>query len=119
MAVVNCKVTFIRPSYASLKHWMEDPSNVYIGRKGIVFVDKERWPKKDSPWSNPFKIGPMTTREEVIIKYESWIREKLAEDPERVEELLALKGKNLGCWCAPEQCHGHVLLKLIAEFDNR
>ena len=29
------------------------------------------------------------------------------------EELNKLKGKNLGCWCYPEKCHGDVLIELI------
>jgi len=27
-----------------------------------------------------------------------------------------MKGKNLGCWCFPEPCHGNVLLELIDEY---
>lgn len=25
---------------------------------------------------------------------------------------LELRGKALGCWCAPDTCHGHVLAEL-------
>ena len=27
-----------------------------------------------------------------------------------MEKLAALKGKRLGCWCAPGPCHGEVLV---------
>ena len=40
-SVVNVKVAYIRPTYDNLKEWMEDPGHIYIGRKGIVFVNKE------------------------------------------------------------------------------
>lgn len=45
--VVNVKVKYIRPKYHNLKMWMDD-DNVYIGRKGVVFVDGQRFPKDSS-----------------------------------------------------------------------
>jgi hypothetical protein len=44
MSVVNCKVKYIRPEYNNLKEWMNNPNNVYIGREGVVFIDKKRFP---------------------------------------------------------------------------
>ncbi len=113
--VVNCKVGYIRPKYENLREWMKDPEHVYIARRGVVFVEGERFPKQDSVWANPFKIGKDGNREEVIAKYETYIRDRLVKEPALKEELLKLKGKCLGCWCAPEPCHGDVLLKLIEE----
>lgn len=26
---------------------------------------------------------------------------------------MELEGKNLGCWCKPEACHGDILVELI------
>lgn len=115
--VVNVKVVHIRLlGYQNLKEWTEDPDNVYIGRKGIVFVDGVRFPKKDSIWANPYKIDANNNRNKVIKKYSKYIRARL-EDPKDLEvsykKLKKLKGKNLGCWCGPEKCHGDVLKKLI------
>ena len=31
---------------------------------------------------------------------------------------MELTGKILGCWCNPEPCHGHVLVKLYKEYIN-
>ena len=112
MSVVNCKVKFIRPKYQNLREWMDDPDNVYIGRAGVVFIDGERFPKKASVFANPFKVGKHGTREEVIAKYEDYIRGKL--DTIR-DDFTNLGGKNLGCWCHPEPCHGDVLLRLLEE----
>ena len=69
MSVVNVKVGHIRPEYDNLKEWMEDPKNVYVGRKGIVFITmedgkKERFPKNDSVFCNPFKVGKDGTLED-------------------------------------------------------
>ena len=116
MSVVNCRVAFIRPRYPSLKEWMDDPNNIYIARSGVVFIEKERFPKTNSIWANPFKITKDEDRANVILRYETYIRERIATNPELLNELKKLKGKNLGCWCAPEPCHGHVLLRLIDEF---
>ena len=27
-----------------------------------------------------------------------------------MDSLLELKGKTLGCWCKPEDCHGDILV---------
>ncbi len=116
--VQNVKVANIRPKYDNLQEWCNDPSNVYIGRKGIVFINKERYPKEDSIWANPFKITSITNRQQVLQEYESYIRKKLDSDNTLIQKLLDLKDKNLGCWCKPEQCHGDVLVKLINEYDK-
>jgi hypothetical protein len=116
MSVVNVKVQYIRQNgYNDLSQWMKDENNVYIGRAGIVFINKERFPKQSSIFCNIFKVGKDGTRDEVINKYEDYIRRKIIEDPNIKNELLKLKGKTLGCWCKPESCHGDVLLKLINE----
>jgi hypothetical protein len=71
--------------------------DVYIGR--------------GSKWGNPFKIGEDGTREQVINKYDKWIRQQ----PALLNDLHELKSKRLGCYCAPLSCHGHVLVELIEE----
>ena len=111
--VVNCKVKFIRPQYDNLEEWTRDLNNVYIGRAGVVFINGKRYPTKPSPFCNPFKEG---TLEERIEKYREYIIKKLDKDPELVKELRQLKGKNLGCWCKPNDCHGDVLIELINEY---
>ena len=145
--VVNVKVRYIRKTpikYNNLKQWDADSNNVYIGRRGIVFVatkdgKKERFPKKDSVFANPFKTGSSEqvlkyktsgkgrayySLKDSLSRYEKYIRDRLDNDKSLVTDLKALDGKNLGCWCvnAPsvlgsdEVCHGHVLLRLINEY---
>jgi hypothetical protein len=118
MSVVNVKVSYIRPKYNNLKEWCKNSNNVYIGRKGIVFIDGARYPQKDSLWANPYKITKDETREDVIQKYEMYIRNRLKTEDGLLKQLLNLKDKNLGCWCHPESCHGDVLQKLIKEYSK-
>lgn len=112
--VVNVKVAHIRPKYDNLKEWDANPNNVYIGRgPGPVFIDGARYPKHPTLFENPFTVGKQGTREEVVKKYREYIIDRLSKEPALLEQLHQLKGKTLGCWCAPELCHGHVLLELI------
>lgn len=116
MSVVNVKVSKLRPKYKNLKEWMKHPDHVYIGRANVVFIDGARFPHETSIWANPFKIGKDGNRDQVIDKYEKYMKEFL-QDRELRKNLMELKGKVLGCWCSPARCHGDVLLKLIPEFD--
>jgi hypothetical protein len=75
-------------------HCKKSPYDIYIGRP--------------SEWGNKFVIGKDGTREEVITKYEEWIKTQ----PELLAKLPELRGKVLGCWCAPQACHGDVLARL-------
>lgn len=118
MSVVNVKVSNIRPQYNNLEDWVKDENNIYVGRRGIVFINGERFPKKDSLWANPYKVNKIQTREEVLEKYDKYIRHKIVHD-DLFEELIKLKDKNLGCWCSPQLCHGDILIKLIEEYSNK
>ena len=71
--------------------------DIYIGRP--------------SKWGNPFVIGVHGTREQVIEKYQAW----LLQQPELLSQLEELRGKRLGCFCKPHDCHGDVLVSLLDE----
>lgn len=80
--------------------------DVYIGRTTYGYISQG--------WGNPFKIGRDGTREEVIEKYEQWIRSR----PRQIERAKReLRGKVLGCWCSPSACHGDVLARIANEED--
>ena len=118
--VVCVKVSNIRPKYNNLKEWMKDPDNVYIGRRGIVFVDGERWPKQDSKFANPFKITKDVSRQDVIKSYCKWLMEQIENGDITMDDLKQLQGKRLGCWCKEkgnEPCHGDILKEIIDELD--
>lgn len=114
-SVVNVKVINIRPKYNNLEEWINDKNNVYIGRKGVIFINNVRYPKENSIWHNPFKIDENNDRISVIKKYKKYIIKKI-NDENLLDELMKLKNKKLGCWCSPEACHGDVLKKLIEKY---
>lgn len=78
-------------------HCKREVFDIYIGRP--------------SKWGNPFLIGKDGSREEVIEKY----RQYIMSSPELLADLHELRGKVLGCWCAPKQCHGDILARLVNE----
>lgn len=114
--VVNVHVKDIRPACDNLEEWMKDPNNEYIGRRGVVLINGRRWPPKDSIWANHYKVKDYG-RDGAIVRYREELTERLKNDPELVNELLNLRGKNLGCWCTPEPCHGDVLIELIERYS--
>jgi len=63
---------------------------------------------RGTAWGNPYVVGVHGTREEVIKLFE----ELVLSDPNHLEKLLPLRGKDLLCSCAPKRCHGDVLLRL-------
>jgi hypothetical protein len=82
-------------------HCRKKPYDTYVARP--------------SKWGNIYREGVDGTREEVIKKYEEWIRQQ----PELMAALPELKGKVLGCYCAPKACHADVLVKLVRELDEK
>jgi len=119
--VDNIHVKHLRQKgLANLREWMAGPNNIYVGRAGRVYINKVPFPYQQSTWANPFvsKPGKTLTREESLARYEAHIRAMITKDPSKKEELLALRGKNLGCWCKPESCHADVLVKLIGELRD-
>ena len=75
-------------------HCKKSKYDVYCGRPSI--------------WGNPFEIGKDGTRKEVIAKFKKY----LLANEELVDKLPELRGKILGCWCAPKACHCDVLADL-------
>ena len=71
--------------------------DIYIGR--------------GSKWGNPFKMVGRTKaeRHRVIELYKVWFWKQ--ED--LVNSLDELKGKVLGCYCKPAECHGDFLSELV------
>lgn len=97
-AVVNMKGHRGDPAYADV---------IYLGRG----VRRGGWDLPASPLANPFTIGPDGTRDEVIAKY----RAHLLSRPDLLALIPPLRGRRLGCWCAPKSCHADV----IAEFADK
>ena len=92
------------------------PYDTYIGRGGD--------PETGEPgeWGNPFSHRPsrvpgvivVGSRQEAIRRYRRWLWEQIRSGEVSLEALAALHGKRLGCWCAPDPCHGEVLAAAAA-----
>lgn len=80
---------------------------VYTKRCSLIPSDAV-YVGRPSKWGNPFVIGPDGSRADVCRKYENY----LTNSPKLMAQLPELKGKDLVCWCAPELCHGDILLRL-------
>lgn len=81
----------------------------------VVNLRKEKYDVyigRPSKWGNPYVIGPDGGRETVINKYRDWI----LSQPALMLDLKTLKGKKLGCYCAPQPCHGDVLVELANKY---
>ena len=89
---------------------------IFIGRGGVIFIDKKRFSTQAFKFTNPYKVGKHRTREEVIDKYKTYITQQLKDDKKFQKELVSIKGKNIGCWCYPDPCHGNVLLDFIKNY---
>ena len=74
-----------------------------LGEPDVVRIDRA------TKWGNPFVIGRDGDRARVIEKYRVWLWREIRAGRIGLDELAALDGKRLACWCAPEPCHGDVL----------
>ena len=92
--------------YASFKEWFDTENNIYIGRNAAKYVNRD---VQESKWINPL------LSEFIKDNYENLVR----NTPLLIESLHELKGKQLGCWCNPKQCHGDFLVKLYKEFCEK
>ena len=80
---------------------VRDGYDVYIGRVMPHLTQ--------SPYANKFRIGRDGDRQTVIEKYRQW----LLAQPQLIEKARReLRGKRLGCWCKPQDCHGDVLVEI-------
>lgn len=81
----------------------------YAESKGL-YVRADRF----SDWGNPFEMGKDGDRDEVCNNYANHY---LPFKPSLLKKVNELRGKALGCWCAPERCHCDTL-KNIANANN-
>ena len=98
---------------------------VYIGRN----LNMGGWRLKKSKWHNPYKVGVDGDIDEVLIKYENYLKTKIYDKNDSkmygviegeflMDDLEELNGKILGCWCKKkgyEKCHGDILVKVFNE----
>ena len=96
-----------------IRGWRMPPNTVKVcrpGKWGNPFVVGKRYGFAEpgsAEVEGPFKL--IKDRKEAAMVYQSWIEDQ----PDLVDAIVDLRGKNLACWCpAHEPCHADVLLKL-------
>ncbi len=72
-----------------------------------------------SKWGNPSELrlkaaqhpdwDEATVRQVVHDEYRQW----LLTQPDLLADIEELRGRALGCYCAPKPCHGDVLVELL------
>ncbi|MCT9932334.1 DUF4326 domain-containing protein [Planotetraspora sp. A-T 1434] len=78
--------------------------------EGAVYVGRALPGLKASPYRNPFRVKEYG-REGALRMFEAY----LADHPELVERAKReLAGKDLACWCGPDQlCHADLWLEIV------
>lgn len=71
---------------------------------------------RSSPFGNPFHLGKDGGRTEVLAKYREYFYERVEKDEDFKRKVLALRGKRLGCWCAPLLCHGAIIAEYVENY---
>jgi Domain of unknown function (DUF4326) len=69
---------------------------------GAVYIGR------GSKWGNRFRIGADGDRATVIARHAAWLRDR----HDLLRALDELRGRDLVCFCAPQPCHGDLLLRL-------
>lgn len=68
-----------------------------------------------TPWANPFVPGRDGTRADVIDQFQRWVRNgpdcSARWMRKHIDELI---GRDVFCTCAPDLCHGEVLVGMAA-----
>ena len=91
---MNINIVNLR-NISDIDAWLRNSNNVYIGR--------------DSEWGNPFRLKNYSfCRQTVVDLYKAHV----LSTPELAKKVGELRGKVLGCWCAPQLCHGEILHQL-------
>lgn len=89
-------VVSMRENHANLVNWAKANGT-------FIAVDRS------TEWGNPFELPYDGDRGTVIQNYATFY---LPHKPSLLSRISELRGKALGCWCAPEACHADELKRL-------
>lgn len=99
----------------------------YIGR-GVEYhthmLARDIKPGQEGWLGNPHPIGWCDicglyhTRDECIEQFKQDFYKRIKGNPEFGKSVFMLKGKRLGCYCKPKNCHGDVIKKWIDSQNN-
>lgn len=88
--------------------------DVYIGRHGKG---------RDGYFGNPIRTNEECvvcndihiTSGDTLKCFEIYFNDRIIHDDVFKQRILELKGKKLGCFCKPKQCHGDVIVRYLNE----
>jgi len=97
--------TYLPEKYKEkIVHCKKQKYDIYVGRPSI--------------FGNPFEISKDGNRLEVINKFENYFLHKINTDLQFKNAVDKLKGKVLGCWCYPKDCHARIIIDYLeGEYD--
>lgn len=90
--------------------------NIRTGAKYDVYCGRARG-AFGGTFGNPYVIGSDGDRTEVIRKFRIYFHERLGMDPTFRAAVEALRGKILGCFCKPLDCHCDVIIEWLESTD--
>lgn len=109
--VICCPEAAVAPMATTVVNLRYSDYDVYIGRKGKG---------KDGYFGNPHdcdrvcrRCGKYHDRAESIELFKEYFYARIKTEPEFKRRVLALRGKRLGCFCAPLPCHGQVIAAFV------
>ncbi len=97
----------------------ETPLRVVRRIRGKKMPPNTKYVGRGSKLGNQYHIPPYT-RQQAVDLYEVWLREKIAEAPNFLDEY---RGVNHACWCHdwdglgpnPRYCHADITLEIAME----
>lgn len=91
------------PSLTRVVRAGSEPCDVLIDRSG--------------PFGNPHRPenASLRARLDAIERFRGYFLRRVVEDEEFRRQVNALRGRVLGCHCAPKPCHGHVIAAYLDE----
>lgn len=92
----------------------QESADVYIGRGTQGRIPSN--PGERGYFGNPFVLRDSSDKAErvrVLEEYRAWFLDRVAQDSVFREAVLKLKGKRIGCFCKPRECHGDVIAEWL------
>ena len=85
---------------------------------GALIPDGAVYVGRPSKWGNPFPVK-LHGRHAAVALYREWLKTAAEAGPLRAAIRHGeLHERDLVCWCAPEECHAHVLAEMsIKHYD--
>lgn len=109
-----------KKNYNNFREWLKNKNNVYVGRYGRIFIDKEIFHYIQSKWYNPYKLNKEKSNiNEVLLKYLNHLFTSGL-----IFEIEELRGKTLGCFCEHQHknkkinCHAQLLVDILEKCNH-